>query len=133
VSEKQPASGRWRPGNGATRGRRCRFRLWPLRKPRHRTNWNSYLGRSPNWRTTVKRTEREIDNARKFAIERFAQELVTGVTRWRRQCGRCSQSRSRPVGRGRRATLRQLQRAFDKAASRYDPAGQPFDPAWHEP
>ena len=31
------------------------------------------------------------------------------------------------------ATLRQLQRAFDKAGIKIiDPAGQPFDPNWHE-
>jgi molecular chaperone GrpE len=34
---------------------------------------------------------------------------------------------------GAQATLRQLQRAFDKAGIKIiDPAGQPFDPAWHE-
>jgi len=34
---------------------------------------------------------------------------------------------------GAQATLRQLQRAFEKAGIKIiDPAGQPFDPAWHE-
>ena len=34
---------------------------------------------------------------------------------------------------GAQATLRRLHRAFDKAGIKViDPAGQPFDPAWHE-
>ena len=34
---------------------------------------------------------------------------------------------------GARATLRELHRAFEKAGIKIiDPAGQPFDPAWHE-
>ena len=40
-------------------------------------NWNSYLRAVAELDNYRKRTEREIDNARKFAIERFAQELVT--------------------------------------------------------
>jgi molecular chaperone GrpE len=38
-----------------------------------------------------------------------------------------------PVLEGAQATLRQLQKAFEKAGMKViDPAGQPFDPAWHE-
>jgi molecular chaperone GrpE len=40
-------------------------------------NWNSYLRAVAELDNFRKRSEREIDNARKFAIERFAQELVT--------------------------------------------------------
>ncbi len=40
-------------------------------------NRNSYLRAVAELENFRKRSEREIDNARKFAIERFAQELVT--------------------------------------------------------
>ncbi len=40
-------------------------------------NRNSYLRAVAELDNFRKRSEREIDNARKFAIERFAQELVT--------------------------------------------------------
>ena len=60
-------------------------------------NWNSYLRAVAEMENFRKRTEREIDNARKFAVERFAQELVTvgdaleagisaGANCWFEQC-----------------------------------------------
>ena len=96
-------------------------------------NWNSYLRSVAELENYRKRTEREIDNARKFAVERFAQDLVAvgdaleaGITAGAANPG--------PVLlEGAQATLRQLQKAFEKAGIKViDPAGQPFDPAWHE-
>jgi molecular chaperone GrpE len=96
-------------------------------------NWNSYLRSVAELENYRKRTEREIDNARKFAVERFAQDLVAvgdaleaGITAGAANPG--------PVLlEGAQATWRQLQKAFEKAGIKViDPAGQPFDPAWHE-
>ena len=95
-------------------------------------NWNSYLRSVAELENYRKRTEREIDNARKFAVERFAQDLVTvgdaleaGIA--------AGTGTSGPVLEGAQATLRSLQKAFEKAGIKViDPAGQPFDPAWHE-
>ena len=96
-------------------------------------NWNSYLRSVAELDNYRKRAEREIDNARKFAIERFAQELVTvgdaleaGITAGAANPGPA-------LLEGAQATLRQLHRAFEKAGIKtIDPSGQPFDPAWHE-
>jgi molecular chaperone GrpE len=96
-------------------------------------NWNSYLRSVAELDNFRKRMEREIDNARKYAVERFAQDLVSvgdaleaGITAGAANPG--------PVLlEGAQATLRQLQKAFEKAGIKViDPAGQPFDPAWHE-
>ena len=40
-------------------------------------NWNSYLRAVAEMENFRKRADRELENARKYAIERFAQELVT--------------------------------------------------------
>lgn len=96
-------------------------------------NWNSYLRAVAEMENFRKRTERELDNARKYAIERFAQELLTvgdaleaGITAGTANPGPA-------LLEGAQATLRQLQRAFEKAGIKIiDPAGQPFDPEWHE-
>jgi molecular chaperone GrpE len=95
-------------------------------------NWNSYMRAVAELDNYRKRTERELDNARKFAIERFAQELVTvgdaleaGI--------RAGAGNPGAVLEGAQATLKELNRAFDKAGIKIlDPAGQPFDPNWHE-
>ena len=95
-------------------------------------NWNQYLRAMAEFENFRRRTEREIDNARKFAIERFAQELVNvgdsleaGIQAGGNNPG--------AVLEGAQATLKQLHQAFDKAGMKLlDPKGQPFDPAWHE-
>ena len=95
-------------------------------------NWNTYLRSVAELENYRKRTEREIDNARKFAIERFAQDLVTVGDALEAGIAAGAGS-SGPVLEGAQATLRQLQKAFEKAGIKIiDPAGQAFDPAWHE-
>jgi molecular chaperone GrpE len=94
---------------------------------------NNYLRAMAELENFRRRSEREVENARKFAIERFAQELVTvgdaleaGVT-----AGAAASQAS--LLEGQKATLQQLYRAFDKAGIKViDPAGQPFNPEWHE-
>jgi molecular chaperone GrpE len=95
-------------------------------------NWNSYLRAVAEFDNFRKRSERELDNARKFAIERFAQELVTVGDSLEAGINAAAATPG-PVLEGAQATLKQLYRAFDKAGIKViDPAGQPFDPAWHE-
>jgi molecular chaperone GrpE len=96
-------------------------------------NWNSYLRSVAELENYRKRTDREIDNARKFAIERFAQELVTVGDALEAGINAGAANPGPVLLEGAQATLRQLHRAFDKAGIKIiDPAGQPFDPAWHE-
>ncbi len=80
-----------------------------------------------------KRAERELDNARKFAIERFAQELVGVGDSLEAGINAATANPGPALLEGAQATLKQLHRAFDKAGIKLiDPQGQPFDPAWHE-
>jgi molecular chaperone GrpE len=96
-------------------------------------NWNSYLRAVAELENFRKRTERELDNARKYAIERFAQELVSVGDSLEAGIAAAASNPGPALLEGAEATLKQLQRAFDKAGIKIiDPAGQPFDPAWHE-
>ena len=96
-------------------------------------NWNSYLRSVAELDNYRKRTEREIDNARKFAVERFAQELVTVGDALEAGINAGAANPGPALLEGAQATLRQLHRAFEKAGIKIiDPADQPFDPAWHE-
>jgi molecular chaperone GrpE len=96
-------------------------------------NRNSYLRAVAELDNFRKRSEREIDNARKFAIERFAQELVTVGDALEAGINAGAANPGPALLEGAQATLRQLHRAFDKGGIKIiDPAGQPFDPEWHE-
>jgi molecular chaperone GrpE len=96
-------------------------------------NRNSYLRAVAELENYRKRSEREIENARKFAIERFAQELVTVGDALEAGINAGSANPGPALLEGAQATLRELHRAFEKAGIKIiDPAGQPFDPEWHE-
>jgi molecular chaperone GrpE len=96
-------------------------------------NRNSYLRAVAELDNYRKRAEREIDNARKFAIERFAQELVTVGDALEAGINAGSANPGPVLLEGAQATLRQLHKAFEKAGIKMiDPVGQTFDPEWHE-
>ena len=96
-------------------------------------NRNNYLRAVAEMDNFRKRSEREIENARKFAIERFAQELVTVGDALEAGINAGAANPGPALLEGAQATLRQLHRAFDKGGIKIiDPAGQPFDPEWHE-
>jgi molecular chaperone GrpE len=96
-------------------------------------NWNSYLRAVAEMDNFRKRTERELDNARKFAVERFAQELVPVADALEMGISAAANNPESALLAGSQATLRQLNQAFEKAGIKIiDPAGQAFDPAWHE-
>jgi molecular chaperone GrpE len=96
-------------------------------------NWNSYLRAVAEFDNFRKRMDREIDNARKYAIERFAQELVSVGDSLEAGISAAVSNPGPALLEGAQGTLKQLYRAFDKAGIKViDPVGQPFDPAWHE-
>jgi molecular chaperone GrpE len=95
-------------------------------------NWNSYMRAVAELDNYRKRAEREVDQARKYAIERFAQELLPVGDAL--EAGLSSgAANSTALLQGAQATLKELNRAFEKAGIKVmDPTGQPFDPNWHE-
>ena len=96
-------------------------------------NRNNHLRAVAELENYRKRCEREVENARKYAIERFAQELVTVGDALEAGISAGPATSGAALLEGAQATLRQLQRAFEKGGIKLiDPAGQRFDPEWHE-
>ena len=96
-------------------------------------NWNSYMRAVAELDNYRKRMEREIDQSRKFAIERFAQELLSVADALEAGIRIGTENPGPALLEGAQATLRELTKAFDKAGIKLiDPKGQPFDPNWHE-
>jgi molecular chaperone GrpE len=96
-------------------------------------NRNSYVRAVAELDNYRKRMERELDNARKYAVERFAQELVTVGDSLEAGIAAGASNPGPALLEGAQATLKQLHQAFERAGIKLiDPAGQPFDPNWHE-
>jgi molecular chaperone GrpE len=96
-------------------------------------NWNLYLRLAAEFDNFRKRADRELDNARKFAVERFAQELLAVGDALEAGIGAAAAGPGNALLEGAQATLRQLHKAFEKAGIKaIEPLAQPFDPEWHE-
>ena len=82
-----------------------------------------------------KRTERDLENAHKYALERFVSELLP--VRDSLELGLAASAGegadASGIAEGMELTLRMLDQAMDKfGVSTVDPAGQPFDPGFHQ-
>jgi molecular chaperone GrpE len=81
-----------------------------------------------------KRSARELDQARQFAVERFAQELLPAMDGFELAIANGAGTDVHSLIEGQSATLRLLQKAFEKAGIRElaPEAGSAFNPAEHE-
>ncbi len=80
-----------------------------------------------------KRAAREVTNARQFAIERFAGDLLAVLDSLEMGLAAGAEASAEALLEGSQATLRQLQNTFEKAGiTVIDPEGEPFDPQLHE-
>jgi molecular chaperone GrpE len=79
-----------------------------------------------------KRSAREVENARKYGIERFAEALLPVFDSL--EAGLAVENVDVDALReGQEATLRLLEQAFKSVGvEQIDPAGEPFDPNLHE-
>ena len=96
-------------------------------------HWNSYLRAVAETDNVRKRAQRDVEAASRYAIERFAAELLE--VRDSLELGLAAGASAEPARllEGMEATLRLLNRAFEKSGvSLIDPAGQPFNPEFHE-
>ena len=96
-------------------------------------NWNNYLRAVAETENVRKRAQRDVDAASRYAIERFAAELLEVRDSLELGIAAGPGAESAQLIEGMEATLRLLDRAFEKSAlTVLDPAGEPFDPEFHE-
>jgi molecular chaperone GrpE len=80
-----------------------------------------------------KRTAREVDQAHRFALEKFAQELLAVRDSLELAVANGPKADAASLVAGQEATLKLLAKAFDRFAIQLvDPRGEPFDPQRHE-
>ena len=80
-----------------------------------------------------KRAQREVENASRYGLERFAAELLPVKDSLDLAVDNSARADARSLAEGQQATQQLLNRAFDKLNIRtVNPVGEPFDPARHE-
>lgn len=80
-----------------------------------------------------KRAARDVEQAQRYALERFAQELLAVADSLELAAASAGKADAASLAAGQAATLRLLTSAFGKfAILPIDPAGAPFDPEKHE-
>ena len=80
---------------------------------------------------TRRRTAREAENARKFALEKFATELLPVIDNFERAVEAADDDSA--VREGLDLSMKLLAGVLDKAGIEVvDPIGEPFDPTYHE-
>ena len=96
-------------------------------------NWERYLRAAAETDNVRKRSARDVENAHKFAIERFGKELLA-VTDGLEMALAASDSASiESLLEGSRATLKLLGTTMERfGITAIDPEGEPFDPELHE-
>jgi molecular chaperone GrpE len=95
-------------------------------------NWDRYLRAAAELENVRKRAARDVENAHKFAIERFATELLA-VCDSLEMALAADDASSEALREGSEATLKQLVSVMQRfGVEEVDPEGEPFDPALHE-
>ena len=96
-------------------------------------NWDTYLRSRADADNLRKRAQREVESAQRYAVERFAGDLLE--VRDSLELGIAAGAGAGADGmlEGMEATLRLLDKAFEKAGlAVLDPSGQVFNPEFHE-
>ena len=80
-----------------------------------------------------RRAARDVENAHRYGVERFARELLDVADSMEMGLAAAEKAADSGVAEGFEATLRKLNQLLDKfGISVIDPAGAPFDPQFHE-
>jgi molecular chaperone GrpE len=102
-------------------------------KARAEENWDKYVRAAAELENVRKRAARDMDNARKFALERFATELLAVRDSLEMGLAAADDGDAAHIIEGNRATLKQLAATMERfGVTEVDPQGEPFDPALHE-
>ncbi len=95
-------------------------------------NWQRYLRASAEVENVRKRAGRDVENAHKFALERFGKELL-GVKDTLEMGLAVEGASVETLLEGSNATLKLLATTLERfGIVEVDPAGEPFDPEFHE-
>jgi len=96
-------------------------------------NWNKFVRATAELENVRKRAARDVDNARKFAIERFGADLLDVRDSLEMGLSTVESADAEQLRIGSEATLKLLATTMERfGIQELDPQGEPFDPQFHE-
>lgn len=96
-------------------------------------NWERYVRAAAEVENVRKRASRDLENAHKFAIERFAKELLAVKDGLEMALAASENASFESLLEGSEATLKMLGSTMERFGIQVvDPEGEPFDPQVHE-
>lgn len=102
-------------------------------RARAEENWDKYVRAVAELDNVRKRTARDVESARKYALERFATDLLAVRDSFEMGLAAAGNADTDSLLEGTRATLKQLASTMERfGVTEIDPQGEPFDPTHHE-
>jgi molecular chaperone GrpE len=100
---------------------------------RARNHWDQYLRTVADMENIRKRAQRDIEQANRYGLEKFAAELLPVWDSLELAVQNAGKADLPSFIQGQKATLQLLAKALEKiGVAPINPAGEPFDPARHE-
>jgi molecular chaperone GrpE len=100
---------------------------------RAKNHWEQYLRALADVDNVRKRGAKDLESARQFAVEKFAQDLIGVKDSLELGIANAAKADVASLVEGQSATLRLLAKAFEKAQiEEINPQGAPFNPEQHE-
>lgn len=95
--------------------------------------WDRYLRAAAEIENVRKRAARDVEHARKYALEPFAKEMLAVRDSFEMGIDAADNADADALLEGSKATLKLLTTALERfGVSEVDPLGEPFDPEFHE-
>ena len=96
-------------------------------------HWDKYLRAAAELDNVRKRAARDVENARRFALERFAGEILGVLDSLEMGLAAGTDAGADALLSGSEATLKLLNTTMENfGVHELDPLGEPFDPEYHE-
>ncbi len=96
-------------------------------------NWDKYLRAAAELENVRKRASRDVENAHKFALERFCTELLAVKDSLEMGLAAADKAKVQSLLAGKEATLKLLTATMERfGVVELNPQGEPFDPEEHE-
>jgi len=100
---------------------------------RAKNHWEQYLRALAEVDNVRKRAAKDLESARQFAVEKFAQDLIAVKDSLELGIANSAKADVASLVEGQQATLRLIGKAFEKAQiEEVNPQGAVFNPEFHE-